>query len=58
MEKNIRFTLAAILLFSLFIIENIYAGINNYGMECRFRGICMLLNYFLKNRYLSLVMIV
>ena len=33
MKKNIRFTLAAILLFSLVIIENIYAGINNYGME-------------------------
>ncbi len=33
MKKNIRFTLAAILLFSLIIIENIYAGMNNYGME-------------------------
>lgn len=33
MKKNINFCLTAILLFTLIIIENIYAGMTSYGME-------------------------
>ena len=33
MKKKIRFSLAAFLLFTLIIIEHIYAGMTSYGME-------------------------